>query len=183
MELGLLLPAEQAAFELGAVSPRELLQSLRLTLLGGGTQIPISRQGRGAQRLLLVAILLRLAQAAARPIIGGFEEPEEALEPIRQAQIARMLARLTEQGRQVFIVTHSPEIARTFCIDEFLLLDERAAGAGAKSLRKLLSKHVRQKYERKLDGTVVRALFCKVPLLVEGPGDRAVLEVFWHYHS
>jgi putative ATP-dependent endonuclease of OLD family len=180
MELGLLLPAEQAAFEVGAVSPRELLQSLRLTLPGGGTQIPISRQGRGAQRLLLVAILLRLAQAAARPIIGGFEEPEEALEPIRQAQIARMLARLTEQGGQLFIVTHSPEIARTFCIDEFLLLDERAAGAGAKPLRKLLSEHVRQKYERKLDGPVVRALFCKVPLLVEGPGDRAVLEVFWH---
>lgn len=81
--LGLLRAGESPQFEVGAVSVRELLQSLRLTLPGGEVQIPLSRQGRGAQRLLLVAVLLRLAQAAGRPVIGGFEEPEEALEPIR----------------------------------------------------------------------------------------------------
>ena len=177
--LGLLEAEEVPAFETGAISLRELLQSLRLTMPGGEVQVPLSRQGRGAQRLVLVAILLRLAEAGGQPAIGGFEEPEEALEPLRQTQVARMLTGIVDRGGQVFVVTHSPEIARAFNIDDFLLLDERAAGAGARPLRKTLSEPVRQKYERWLDRAVVRALFARLPLLVEGPGDRAVLETFW----
>lgn len=177
--LGLLEAAEVPQFEAGAVSLRELLQSLRLTLPGGQVQIPVVRQGRGAQRLLLVAILLRLALEAGQPAIGGFEEPEEALEPLRQTQVARMLSRIVECGGQVFVVTHSPEIARAFSIDDFLLVEERTAGAGARLLRKTLSEPVRQKYERWLDRSVVRALFARIPVLVEGPGDRAVIETFW----
>ncbi|HXN39577.1 MAG TPA: AAA family ATPase [Solirubrobacteraceae bacterium] len=177
--VGLLQADELPQFEVGAVSVRELLQALRLALPGPGVQIPVFRQGRGAQRLLLVAILLRLAQAAGRPAIGGFEEPEEALEPLRQTQMARMLSRIAEDRGQIFVVTHSPEIARAFSIEDIVLLQERAAGAGACVLRKTLSVPVRQKYERWLDRAVVRALFARVPLLVEGPGDRAVVETFW----
>ena len=77
--VGLLQADELPQFEVGAVSARELLQALRLALPGPDVQIPVFRQGRGAQRLLLVAILLRLVQASGRPAIGGFEEPEEAL--------------------------------------------------------------------------------------------------------
>jgi hypothetical protein len=177
--LGLIGAAELPQFEVGAVSARELLQALRLALPGAETQIPILRQGRGAQRLLLVAILLRLAQAGGHPAIGGFEEPEEALEPLRQGQVARMLAKIVDRGGQIFVVTHSPEIARAFSIDDFLLLEERRAGGRARLLRKTLSGPVRQKYERWLDRSVVRALFARIPLLVEGPGDRAVVETFW----
>lgn len=177
--LGLLAPEELPQFEAGAISLRELLQSLRLTMPGGEVQVPVARQGRGAQRLLLVAILLRLAEASGQPAIGGFEEPEEALEPLRQTQVARMLTGIAERGGQVFVVTHSPEIARAFVIDDFLLLDERAGGAGARPLRATVSEPVRQKYERWLDRSVVRALFARIPVLVEGPGDRAVLETFW----
>src|SRR4051812_31981875 len=109
-------------FEAGAVSQRELLQSLRLALPSDGQQIPLMRQGRGAQRLVLVTILLRLARAAGggTALIGGFEEPEEALEPLRQAQLAGMLMGIANEGGQVFVVTHSPEIARRFEIDDFL---------------------------------------------------------------
>jgi len=167
--MGLFESEESPQFEAGAVSVRELLQALRLALPAADVHIPVARQGRGAQRLLLVAILLRLAEAAGRPAVGGFEEPEEALEPLRQAQVARLLARLVDQGGQVFVVTPSPEIARAFSIDDFLLLEERAAGAGARLLRKTVSGPVRQKYERWLDRPVVRALFARIPLLVEGP--------------
>ena len=90
-----------------------------------------------------------------------------------------MLTGIAERGGQVFVVTHSPEIARAFVIDDFLLLDERAGGAGARLLRKTVSEPVRQKYERWLDRSVMRALFARLPVLVEGPGDRAVLETFW----
>jgi putative ATP-dependent endonuclease of OLD family len=177
--LGLLEAAERPQFEIGALSKRELLQALRLSLPGAEAQVPVDRQGRGAQRLLLVSVLLRLAEAAGVPTIGGFEEPEEALEPLRQTQVARMLAEIADRGGQIFVVTHSPEIARAFAVEDYLLLQERGAGAGACLLGKALSEPVRQSYERWLDRAVVRALFAHIPLLVEGPGDRAVIETFW----
>lgn len=177
--LGLVDEGDRPEFEVGAVSQRELLQSLRLALPAQGVQIPLFRQGRGAQRLLLVSVLLRLATAGTATPIAGFEEPEEALEPLRQAQLAEMLIDLADGGGQIFVVTHSPEIARAFEIEDFILLQERAAGANAKQLRVELSAPTRQSYERWLDGAVVRGLFSRVPILVEGPGDRAACAVFW----
>jgi len=179
--LGLLRQSEEPLFEAGAVSERQLLQTLRLALPQGGETIPLSRQGRGAQRLFLVSVLLRLARAATggSAIVGGFEEPEEALEPLRQAQLAGMLVEIADQGGQVFVATHSPEIARRFEIDDFLILEERTSGHGALLLRTVLTPPIRQAYERHLDGSVVRGLFARLPVLVEGPGDRAVFSVFW----
>jgi putative ATP-dependent endonuclease of OLD family len=177
--LGLLETDETAAFEAGDVSQRALLQTLRLAMPVGDVPIPLSRQGRGTQRLVLVAVLLRLATATGLVPIGGFEEPEEALEPLRQGRLAEMLMEIVRQHGQLFVVTHSPEIARCFSIDDFLLLRERTAGQEARHLSYSLSPPVRQAYERRVDGAVVRGLFCRVPVLVEGPGDRAVLETFW----
>lgn len=178
--LGLLEPGEAAAFELGAVSRRALLQTLRLTLPAGvNAAVPLARQGRGVQRLVLLAVLLRLAEATGGAPIGGFEEPEEALEPLRQVQLAEMLHGIVRRGGQVFLTTHSPGIARCFGVEDFLLLRERAAGDGAVHLSGKLSPPVRQTYERRLDGPVVRGLFSRIPVLVEGPSDRGVFEVFW----
>ena len=178
--LGLLEQGEGAVFETGAVSRRALLQTLRLALpVNDDVAIPLGRQGRGAQRLVLMAVLLRLAASTSSNLIGAFEEPEEALEPLRQNQVASMLGEIVSSGGQIFVVTHSPEIARCFGITSFLLLRERDGGDGSKHLLKGLSPKVKQAYERRLDGPVVRGLFCRVPVLVEGPSDRAVFEVFW----
>lgn len=176
--LGLINPGESPQFEVGGVSERELLQAMRLSLPSGDVAVPVARQGRGAQRLLLVALLLRIAQRSGAVAIGGFEEPEEALEPLRQTQVARMLAGIADAGGQIFVVTHSPEIARAFAIEDILLL-EGLRPDDARPLRKTVSEPMRQKYERWLERGVVRALFARIPLLVEGPGDRAVLETFW----
>jgi putative ATP-dependent endonuclease of OLD family len=167
-------------FDLGGVSERELLQTLRLALpVLPEVLIPLRRQGRGAQRLLLVASLLRLAARDQQTApIAAFEEPEEALEPLRQAQIASMMADVADRGGQVFVVTHSVEIARAFAVDDIHLVADQPRGS-ALSLRDELSAHAKQAYERRLDGAVVRGLFARVPVLVEGPGDRALLGVFW----
>ena len=178
--LGLLEEGEGAVFETGAVSRRALLQTLRLALpIDDEIAIPLGRQGRGAQRLVLIAVLLRLAASATSNLIGAFEEPEEALEPLRQSHVSSMLGEIVRRGGQVFVVTHSPEIARCFGITSLLLLGERDGGNTCKHLADGLSSKVRQTYERRLDGPVVRGLFCRVPVLVEGPGDRAVFEAFW----
>ena len=145
----------------------------------GDFDIPLTRQSRGAQRLILVTVLIRLAQTAGYPPIAAFEEPEEALESLRQTQLAKLLRKISDQDGQVFLVTHSPEIARAFEIDDFLLMKDSAEGPDMKILRSLLTPPVRQTYERWMDGAVVNGLFAHIPVLVEGPGDRAAFHVFW----
>jgi putative ATP-dependent endonuclease of the OLD family len=181
-DLGVLEVAGRPEFELGGVSEREMLQTLRLALPAlPQITIPLRRQGRGVQRLLLVAALLRLASQKDAPSpIGAFEEPEEALEPLRQTQIAKMITDVSERGGQVFVVTHSAEIARAFGVDDLHLVSSQPRGATV-SLRDKLSGRAKQGYERRLDGPVVRALFARVPVLVEGPGDRAFFTVLWDH--
>jgi len=178
--LHLLDPGDVPGFELGGVSDRELLQTLRLALpVLPDVLIPLRRQGRGVQRLALVALLLRLAEQAGAPApIGAFEEPEEALEPLRQTQMASLITRIADGGGQVLVVTHSTEIARAFAVEDLHLVSDDPRGITL-SLRDKLSPRAKQGYERRLDGPVVLALFAGVPVLVEGPGDRACCAVFW----
>jgi len=63
-------------------------------------------------------------------------------------------------------------------VDDLHLVDVSPRGA-TRSLRDSLSQRAKQGYERRLDGPVVQALFARVPILVEGPSDRAALSVFW----
>lgn len=178
--LHLLDPGLVPGFELGGVSERELLQTLRLALpVLPEVLIPLRRQGRGAQRLALVASLLRLAeQPGLPPPIGAFEEPEEALEPLRQTQMASLITRIADGGGQVLVVTHSTEIARAFAVDDLHMVSDDPRG-NTLSLRDRLSERAKQGYERRLDGPVVVALFAATPVLVEGPSDRACFAVFW----
>lgn len=172
--------AGDPAFEAGAISQRELLQTLRVALPGhGGQRIPLARQGRGQQRLLVLAILLRLSRARRGPIlIGGFEEPEEALEPLRQAQAASMLESLAETGGQVFISTHSPQILRAFRPRDIILLEPGRSPA-ARPLATALSVPARYALERRTTAPTASALFVPAPAIVEGPSDVAVFETFW----
>jgi putative AbiEii toxin of type IV toxin-antitoxin system len=182
VSLHLLEEGQLPGFELGSVSRRELLLTLRLALpVLPELMIPLVRQGRGAQRLLLVAALLHLANAKEDLApIAAFEEPEEALEPMRQAQIAAMIKQVSDRGGQVFVVTHSPEVVRAFALDDLVLVADQPCGE-PKPLATALTEASKQGYERRLDGAVVRALFARVPLLVEGPSDRAVFGVFWDH--
>jgi putative ATP-dependent endonuclease of the OLD family len=89
-----------------------------------------------------------------------------------------MLRSVSDAGGQVFVVTHSPEVVRAFSPEDLVVLEEPAKDSSPRQLSKLLSAELRKRYENKLDRSVVRALFAAVPVLVEGPTDRVVLEVF-----
>ena len=62
-----------------------------------------------------------------QPPIAAFEEPEEALEPVRQAQMAALVRQVADKGGQVFVVTHSTEIARSFAVDDLHLVARQPA--------------------------------------------------------
>jgi hypothetical protein len=131
--------------------------------------------------LALVAVLLRLAKIrVGASCIGAFEEPEEALEPLRQGQLATMLRSVADSGGQVFLVTHSPEVVRAFDPADLVVMDSASHREPPRPLARLLSQELKERYESRLDRAVVRALFARVPILVEGPSDRSVIETFLH---
>ncbi len=171
-------PGGAPELEAGAVSNRELLQALRLAMPGPATRaIPLARAGRGTQRLVLLATLLMLARRdTARPVIGGFEEPEEAVEPLRQLQAGRMIRELADNGGQVFVSTHSPDIIRAFDSDDLVVM-ERTGTVRARRLS--LTSAGKHGYERRLDWPLIRGLFLQYPIVVEGVSDRVVFTVFW----
>jgi hypothetical protein len=90
-----------------------------------------------------ISTILVLRATTDRP----FEEPEEALEPVRQAQMAALVRQVADTGGQVFVVTHSTEIARSFAVDDLHLVATRPRGA-SRSLRDVLSKRAKQGYEQ-----------------------------------
>jgi putative ATP-dependent endonuclease of the OLD family len=171
-------PGGAPDLEAGAVSNRELLQALRLAMPGPATQaIPLARAGRGTQRLVLLAVLLMLARRdVGRPVIGGFEEPEEAVEPLRQVQAGRMIRELADSGGQVFVSTHSPDVIRSFDSDDLIVM-ERTPTVRARRLN--LTSAGRHGYERRLDWPLIRGLFLGHPVVVEGVSDRVVFTTFW----
>lgn len=178
VSLGLLGNHQRPRFEAGAVSRRELLQALRLALPAEDElHIPVERQGRGAQRLLLVSALLRLAAVEHKSLIAAFDEPEQALEPLRQTQMIERLRQVSAAGGQLFLATHASEMVRGFTLDELVVLPDLTTAPVP--LAKAPD-NAKRHYERSLDGAVVRGLFAPVPLLVEGPSDRPVLQTFWH---
>lgn len=163
-------------FEGSAISQRELLQTLRLSLPSSEQlHIPVDRHGRGTRRLLFVSALLRLSSARQSGTVAGFDEPEQALEPLRQSQLVELLRGVTTGGGQLFLATHSTDIVRGFTLDDLVLMPQPTQCVEMRTLAVPAKRH----FERHLDGAVVRGLFCRVPLLVEGPSDRPVLEVFW----
>lgn len=179
--LGLMAEGE-TEFEAGAISRRELLQSLRLAMPGRGDEpIPILRQGRGAQRLVVLAILLRLARVNRGPsLIGAFEEPEEALEPLRQTQAAQMLAEISSTGGQIFVTTHSPDVVRAFDLADIVLI-EPGPRPRAIALADTVTGRSRTVLERRIDSPFTRALFVPIPVIGEGPSDKPVFDVFWRH--
>jgi hypothetical protein len=146
----------------------------------GDEVVPIARQGRGTQRLAVLAILLRLARARRGPdLIGGFEEPEEALEPLRQGQAARMLSELAEGGGQIFVTTHSPDVVRAFTLGDIVLISP-GPRPEVRPLATSLSAPARYGLDRRVETGLTRALFVPLPVVGEGPSDKAVFETLWH---
>ncbi len=174
----------EPTLSVGGLSDRELLQALNLALRHDEhLTIPVARQGRGLQRLVLASFLLVLARRADNLPIGAFEEPEEALEPFRIRLLIDRLYEVVRAGGQVFVTSHSPEVLRCFRPDEVVLLNHAGSARRLCELRKELNETTRFFIERHMDGPVASALFAPVALLVDGPSERAALPTFWSHLS
>lgn len=79
-----------------------------------GTDLPLNSRGDGFRRITMMSYFEYLAENekrnASQSIIFGFEEPETFLHPSAQEDLFDKLSSLSENGYQVVVSTHSPNI-------------------------------------------------------------------------
>lgn len=87
--------------------------------LTGDDDIPINKRGSGVRRLILLNFFRaeaerRQAEANSPGVIYAIEEPETSQHPANQRMLVAALQELSEQnGCQVFVTTHVPELVGT----------------------------------------------------------------------
>lgn len=75
------------------------------------SNVPLTSRGDGFRRITMMAYFELLAQEKKKDnVVFGFEEPETFLHPETQLLLYQKLKAMKDNGYQVFITTHSPNI-------------------------------------------------------------------------
>lgn len=183
--------------EPGAV--RAIPSSIIVSVADDLTQTPVTHQGHGFQRTLLLAgltVLARQARDGAQPasMVLAIEEPELFQHPTQArafASVLRNLAQAADQRTQVVYATHSPHFVSPEYFDEVRRISPRRQGAGhaETTIRQATLADVQSRLETFVNSDAVArrfqqvclnslpdGLFAEKVLLVEGDDDAAILE-------
>lgn len=137
------------------------------------TNIPLSARGDGFRRITMMSYFEMLAEEKkeGNDIIFGFEEPETFLHPGTQKLLYQKLYDLMQNGYQVLITTHSPNIVSETNVEDIVFvtkMDQYQVDQG----NNVDVKVIVEELGIKADNTLL-SLFGSVKglLLVEGPDD------------
>tara|TARA_E500000305_G_scaffold110438_1_gene118395 strand:+ start:2596 stop:4575 length:1980 start_codon:yes stop_codon:yes gene_type:complete len=160
---------------------RQLLEKLELDLHNPDDLDAPSNRGLGSNNLLFMAceLLLLSSEDDGIPLLL-LEEPEAHLHPQRQLLLMQFLQQqakpLEEGGRnlQVFITTHSPNLASKIPLNNLVLLQNGKPFPLRKDKTKLSESDYRF-LERFLDVTKANLFFSRGILVVEGDAENILL--------
>lgn len=149
---------------------RLLLEKLDLSINGDG------KLGLGSNNLLFMACeLLLLAQEDDGNKMLLIEEPEAHLHPQRQLRVMKTLQeQAKEQGIQIIVTTHSPNLASAVELENIILIHENRAFSMAKSLTKMELSDYRF-LQRFLDVTKANLFFARGVMIVEGDAENILI--------
>lgn len=167
--------------------------TFEVSIIDGGMETPVERQGHGFQRTLLISALQFLATSGAAADNGVFclaiEEPELFQHPTQARTFAKVLRSLAEdssQRIQVAYATHSPWFVEAQHFDQVRRVTRHGAtvqvhrASVAEIKERLKAALDSTTVERQLDSTVAArlsdALFSDRVLLVEGTTEVAVIQ-------
>lgn len=139
--------------------------------------IPLNKRGSGVRRLILLSYFRDQAEKSARQkgkkqIIYAIEEPETSQHPDYQSMIIDSLTKISEQdNHQVFITTHTPEIARMVDKDSLILVKKDSEGNPQVVVNEELKL-------REISSTlgILPNVHSKLVICVEGPNDIKFLQ-------
>jgi putative ATP-dependent endonuclease of OLD family len=174
--LGIAAGAAPLDFAVLGMSDRRVLQSLQLVLRGGrSTQhLPLLAHGRGVMRVLMLVATVQYAQLRHENLILAVEEPEQNLEPTNQRLATRNVLMDGSGARQVFLTTHSPDVAAAVELAQLHLVRDFDGGADVRALRMVAPEH-HKFFERHAHGPLVDGLYANAVLLVEGTPEGGAL--------
>lgn len=158
----------------------------------------LPRLGHGLQRSFIISMLQELATHASdqeSTLILGIEEPELYQHPPQARHFAQLLRELGNSGSQVIVTTHSPLFvsARDF---ESIRLLSRSHRTGTVHVRMAKVEEVTARLEEALGQSqpapnaflaimeqilrpsMAELFFCRIPILVEGKEDVAIIAAY-----
>ena len=149
---------------------RLLLEKLDLSISGDG------KLGLGSNNLLFMACeLLLLAQVDEGNKMLLIEEPEAHLHPQRQLRVMKTLQeQADEQGIQIIVTTHSPNLASAVDLEHIVLIHENRAFSMARTSTKLDVSDYRF-LQRFLDVTKANLFFARGVMIVEGDAENILI--------
>lgn len=151
---------------------RQLLEKLDLSLGTGSS----GKLGLGSNNLLFMACeLLLVAQEDEGNKLLLIEEPEAHLHTQRQLRVMKYLQdQATENGVQIIVTTHSPNLASAISLDNMVMIQNGHAFSLAKDETKLEPSDYRF-LERFLDVTKANLFFSRGVMIVEGDAENILL--------
>lgn len=167
---GVLVDSDPDAFELGSGAPLDMLRQLELTVAYGGHRAGLAEQPSGLGHLAIFAMALVVLRRHPGTVVL-LDEPELSLHPHAQRAV---ISRIHGTGEQVLMATHSAHSLSRWDLRKAVRLESTPSGTTAYT-----AGHVADIEERRLaryaTANLTEALFAKVVVLVEGPGDRLAL--------
>ncbi|MBR5282540.1 MAG: AAA family ATPase [Alistipes sp.] len=88
--------------------------------------IPLSSRGDGFRRITMMSYFEMLAEenCGDKNLIYGFEEPETFLHPETQKRLYNNIVSMTDNGYQVFVTTHSPNIVAETTTENLIFINK-----------------------------------------------------------
>ena len=166
------------------VDPSGILRNLDVLLRTASAPrgFGLARHGEGTRSVAHLAIFRAFIDLLARdendnlestPILG-IEEPEVHLHPHAIRALGTMLA---SPPRQMFLTTHSPELAQSVNLTSIQVLRMGTAGTERRMVpkltagRQLLDQRDQTKLDRALRTGAIEILFSRATVLCEGPSE------------
>lgn len=103
-------------------------------------EMPLENKGTGMQRAFMLALLQVVAETSNNAHSGtvyGLDEPETWLHPRAQVQLSQALSKLSANGRQILIFSHSPYMLKNIdAFKDLVYIVKRTNGAHTITLEK-----------------------------------------------
>jgi len=102
-----------------------------------GTENSIDRRGSGIRRILMVAFFQYLTEkklSEQDSYVFAVEEPENCLHPHLQRELINSFKKLSDEGSQIIITSHSPIFAGLSPIDDISLIKRQNGVASAQQV-------------------------------------------------
>lgn len=140
--------------------------------------IPLSSRGDGFRRITMMSYFEMLAEEkkAEKDVIFGFEEPETFLHPGTQRLLYQKLHALMENGYQVAITTHSPNIVAETNLSDIIFVT-KTDNYQVSQDSNIDIKAIVEELGIKSDSSIISVFDnVKCLFLVEGPDDISAMK-------